>query len=473
MDSRMDSRYDRLSLADRSNLRIERPETPAHIAGLCIVAAAPLLDAQGRLDLEMITRRLERRLGRVPMLRRIVLPARPLCGPPLWIDDPAFSIDRHVRSTAVALPGDETSLLATTERLLRPLLDRSHPLWELWFLTGLADGRIGMLFKIHHAVADGLAAVALMMTFLDLAPDTPNPPETPWTPTPAPSSWALLTDNMRSKAFSLRFSLAHPIQLLRGVDQTLADSLQLYRLSDAAPDTSLNALPTRGRRIHVVHLDLEMARAVAHAHGAKINDVVLAVVSGGVRELLLARGESVNGLELTTSVPATLRSAEAAGQLGNAAGALLVRLPAGKADAIQRLERIAISTQAARREQHPAYINGLFSWLAAIGLARPFIERQRMVNFFVTNVPGPRMPLYVLGARIDDVMPILGLAGNVTLMFAALSYCERLNILVTANATACPDIDVLAAGMTRAWEDLIGRPAVTTVRAQDGASTSQ
>ncbi len=156
----MDSRYDRLSLADRSNLRIERPETPAHIAGLCIVAAAPLLDAQGRLDLEMITRRLERRLGRVPMLRRIVLPAPPLCGPPLWIDDPAFSIDRHVRSTAIALPGDETSLLATTERLLRPLLDRSHPLWELWFLTGLADGQIGMLFKIHHAVADGLAAVA-------------------------------------------------------------------------------------------------------------------------------------------------------------------------------------------------------------------------------------------------------------------------------------------------------------------------
>ena len=184
----------------------------------------------GRLDLEMIKRRLTRRLGRVPVLRHIVHPAPPLCGPPLWIDDPAFSIEKHVRSTAIAPPGDESSLLATTERLLSPLLDRSHPLWELWFLTGLADGQVGMLFKIHHAVADGLAAVALMMTFLDLAPDAPDPPDASWTPMPTPAHWALFTDNWRSKALSLHSSLAHPIQLLRGVEQTLADSLQLYRL---------------------------------------------------------------------------------------------------------------------------------------------------------------------------------------------------------------------------------------------------
>jgi diacylglycerol O-acyltransferase len=450
----MDSKYDRLSLADRSNLRIERLATPMHIAGLCVVAAAPLLDGDGQLDLAMIKRRLARRLVRVPMLRRIVYPTPPLCGPPLWIDDPAFSIDRHVRSMAIAPPGDEASLLATTERLLCPLLDRSHPLWELWFLTGLVDGRIGMLFKAHHAVADGLAAVALMMTFLDLAPDTPDPPVTPWTPTPAPAHWALLTDHMRSRALSLRSSLAQPLPLLRGVEHALADSLQLYRLKNAAPRSSLNALPSPGRRIHVVRLDLELARAVAHAHGAKINDVVLAVVSGGVRALLIARGEAVEGVELTTSVPATLRSAEAAQRLGNAAGALLVRLPIGEANASRRLERIAISTQVAKREQRPAYINGLFGWLAATGLARPIIGRQRMVNFFVTNVPGPSSPLYALGAMIEDVAPILGLAGNVTLMFAALSYCGHLNVVVTANAIACPDVGVLSAGMAQAWQDL-------------------
>jgi WS/DGAT/MGAT family acyltransferase len=220
----------------------------------------------------------------------------------------------------------------------------------------------------------------------------------------------------------------------------------------------LNALPSPGRRIHVVRLDLELARAVAHAHGAKINDVVLAVVSGGVRALLIARGEAVEGVELTASVPATLRSAEAAERLGNAAGALLVRLPIGEANAIRRLERIAISTQVAKREQRPAYINGLFGWLAATGLAGPIIGRQRMVNFFVTNVPGPSSPLYVLGAKIEDVAPILGLAGNVTLMFAALSYCGHLNVVVTANASACPDVGVLSAGMAQAWQGLTSPP---------------
>jgi WS/DGAT/MGAT family acyltransferase len=453
----MESRYARLSRADRSKLRIERPATPQHIAGLCILAAAPLLDGAGRLDLDMIKRRLERRLGRAPMLRRIVRPAPPLCGPALWIDDPAFAMDRHIRSAVIAPPGDEASLLATTGRLLSSALDRSHPLWELWFLTGLADGRVGMLFKVHHAVADGLAGVALMMTFLDLAPDAPDPIETPWAPTPAPSYWALLTDNMRGKALSLRSCLAHPRQLLRGVAQTLADSVQMYRLKDAAPHSSLNALPTPGRRIRVARLDLEMARAVAHAHGAKINDVVLTVVSGGVRELLRARGEPVDGVELAASVPATLRSAEAAQRLGNAAGALLVRLPIGESNATRRLERIAVATQEAKREQRPAYISGLFDWLAATGLSAAIIDRQRMVNFFVTNVPGPSAPLYVLGAKIEDVAPILGLAGNVSLMFGALSYCGRLNVVVTANAAACPDLDTLGAGMAQAWEALTGK----------------
>jgi diacylglycerol O-acyltransferase / wax synthase len=159
-------------------------------------------------------------------------------------------------------------------------------------------------------------------------------------------------------------------------------------------------------------------------------------------------------------VPAALRSAEVArGQLGNAAGALLVRLPAGEADAVQRLERIAANTRSAKAEQHPAYINGLFSWLAATRLALPMARRQRFVNFFVTNVPGPSVPLYILGARVDDIVPVLGLAGNVTIMFAALSYCGRLTVLMSADVASYSDgeADILAVGMQHAWEELISR----------------
>lgn len=463
----MNTHYPRLSLADQSNLRIERPETPAHIAGLCIVEASPLLDEHGELDLTMITRRLERRLGRVPALRRIVHPAPPLCGPPLWVDDPRFSLDRHVHSLRLAPPGDETTLLTTAELLLRPLLDRTHPLWELWFLTGLDGGdRISVLFKIHHAIADGLAAVALITALLDLEPDTPDPPAQDWHPAPIPSAWTLLGDNLTRRLTAVGAMLAHPVRLARTVSATIKDSLGFFHARQAAARTSLNALPGVGRRFRVVHLDLEAARTVAHEHGGKVNDVVLSVVTGGVRELLLARGERVDGVELTTSVPAALRSAKTArGELGNAAGALLVRLPAGEADAVRRLGRIAANTRNAKAEQHPAYINGLFSWLAATRLALPMARRQRFVNFFVTNVPGPRVPLYILGARIDDIVPVLGLAGNVTIMFAALSYGGHLTVLMSADAAAYPDreADVLAVGMRHAWEELILLPARVSI----------
>lgn len=459
----MRSRYPRLSLADRSNLWIERPETPAHIAGLCIVEAAPLLDAHGELNLEMVKRRIELRLARVPALRRVVRPTPPLCGPPLWIDDPHFSIDGHVYAVRLDPPGDEASLLAAAEHLLRPPLDRSRPLWELWFLTGLDSGRLGMLFKVHHALADGLAAVALIMSFFDLEAGAPDPPSVAWNPAPAPTAWALFGDNMRGKLTAARSALAHPIRLAHSIGSAFTSSLGFLGSQHAAPRTSLNGRPGLARRIRVARLDLETARMVAHAHGATVNDVVLSVVMGGVRELLIGRGEAITDLELAVSVPAALRSAETARTLGNAAGALLVRLPVYEADAVRRLERVAVATRSAKAEQHPAYINSVFAWLAAAGLAVPLARRQRMVNFFVTNVPGPRVPLYMLGARIEDLMPILGLAGNVTLMFAALSYRGRLNVLAAADAAAYPDIAVLAAGMRRTWEELAPAPRVRAV----------
>jgi diacylglycerol O-acyltransferase / wax synthase len=448
------SRFARLSLADRSNLRMERAETPAHVAGLCVVEARPLLDASGELDLATIRRRLDRRLVRVPELRRVVHRPRPLCGPPLWVDDPSFSIDRHVHSVAVAPPGDETSLLEAAELLLRPPLDRSRPLWELWFLTGLAGGRLGVLFKIHHAVADGLAAIALIASLLDFEPDAPDPPLEAWTAAPAPAALALLADSARCRAASAASKLGHPVRLARGIAAAMADTAGMFRGFSAAPRTSLNALPGAARHVRAVHLDLERARAVAHAHGAKVNDVVLAVVTGGVRELLRARGELLDGMELKVSVPATLRRADAARELGNAVGVIIVPVPAGEPDAVRRLEGIAAATRAAKAAQHPAYAEGLMGWLAAVGLSRPLVTRQRMVNFFVTNVPGPRDALYVLGARIEDVMPVTGLAGNVTLVFAALSYRGRLNVVVDADAGACADVDVLVAGMNRAWAQL-------------------
>lgn len=188
-----------------------------------------------------------------------------------------------------------------------------------------------------------------------------------------------------------------------------------------------------------------------------MNDVLLCVVVGGVADLLAARGERVAGLELKASVPATLRSADSARQLGNAAGAIVVGLPAGERDPIRRLEAVAASSRAAKAEQRRAAAQGVFALLGAWSLLiRWLVERQRMVNFFVSNVPGPPVPLYLLGARLEDVMPVIGLAGNMTLMFAALSYCGRLSLVINADRAAYRDLDVLVAGVERAWRELGG-----------------
>jgi WS/DGAT/MGAT family acyltransferase len=452
------SGFARLSLADRGELRIERPETPAHVAGLCLVEAGPLLREDGELDLAAIRCRLERRLSRVPELRRVVGRPPPLCGPPLWVDDTDFSIERHVRAARVDPPGDEASLLRTAERLLRTRLDRSRPLWELWFLTGLAGDRLGMLFKVHHALADGLAAIALVASLADIDGDATGPPPAPWRPEPTPPARALLADGLRRRAGALAATLRHPVRLVRELSSVVGDVAETLRAAASSPRTSLHALPGRARLLRAVHLDLEEARASAHAHGATVNDVLLAVVAGGLRELLLARGEPVADRDLNVSVPAALRGAGAARELGNAVGVMIVAVPPEEPDARRRLERIAARTRAAKAEQQPAYVQDLMAWLAALGLSQPFARHQRLVHTFVTNVPGPRETISLLGARIESVLPLVGLAGNVTVLFAALSYRGRFDVAVVADAAACPDVDVVVDGMSRAWRALTAAP---------------
>lgn len=448
----------RLSAADRGNLRIERPETPAHVAGLCVVEARTRLREDGELDLAAIRRRLERRLTRAPELRRVVRRPPPLCGPPLWVDDADFSIERHVRAAGVDAPGDEAALLRTAELLLRPLLDRSRPLWELWFLTGLAGGRLGLLFKVHHALADGLAAIALLASLVDVDPDAAEPPPAPWTPEPPPPAPTLLADAWRRRAGAVATIVRHPVRLTRELSSVVGDVAETLRAGANSPGTSLHALPGSARLLRAVHLDLERVRATAHAHGATVNDVLLSMVAGGLRELLLSRGERVADVGLNVSVPAALRSAGAARELGNAVGTMVVAIPVGEPDAGRRLERIAAATRAAKATQHPAYVQDMIAWLAALGLSQPFARHQRLVHTFATNMPGPRETLTLLGARIEAVLPLVGLAGNVTVLFAALSYRGRFDVAVVADAAACPDVDVLVEGMNRTWQALAASP---------------
>jgi diacylglycerol O-acyltransferase len=163
-------RLERLSPVDAANMRVESHGGPMHVAAVGVVDGTALLDAEGRLRLEEVRADLERRLHLAPRLRQVLVRPRPGLGPPAWADDMRFDIRRHVRAHPVPAPGDEAALLAVCLELNQPLLDRSRPLWELWLLPGLADGNVGVLFRLHHAVADGVAAMAMMRALFGVGP---------------------------------------------------------------------------------------------------------------------------------------------------------------------------------------------------------------------------------------------------------------------------------------------------------------
>lgn len=443
---------------ERLSSTVADPSAPAYIAGVMILEAGPLLDAAGRVRMREIHDRLGRRLARLPQLKRRASFPGFLQGRPVWVDDAAFALERHVRHGVVDASGGEAEVLRAAERILRAHLDRSQPPWELWFLTGLADGRLAVVLKLHHAIADGLGAVSIMLTLCDVAPDAPDPPISPWKPAPPPSPRALLVDNLAAKATILAGvlrALRHP----RQVAALLTDIRRSITMRTQAPATSFNRpIPAPSRsQARVLHMALEPARTAAHLAGATVNDELLAIAAGGLRELLLSRGEQAPSLPLIAMVPVTLRSSAQARALGNQAGFMLVPLPVDEADDLQRLRRIAATTRQAKAEQRPAYFQvlGALSVVSA-KVAPSFMARQRFMNVIATNVPGPTVPLYLLGARVLDVIPLLSglLGGNVTVCFCALSYAGHLNLTVIADSTAVPDIDFVLQGMERAWNGL-------------------
>src|SRR6266508_3838159 len=207
------SRYDRLSVQDTGFLYLEHAGLPQHVAILAVAEAGPLHDRDGRVRLDAVRQELGRRLHQVPRLRQVVLRPPLTQGLPLWVDDPAFDLANHVRVVQLPPPGGERELLALCDQLCLRLLDRARPLWELWLVTGLAEGRVGLVLKLHHALADGLAAVQIAGVLLDASPDARSPAPPPWQPRSVPSGWALVADNLRGRSAALAAALArlrHP-----------------------------------------------------------------------------------------------------------------------------------------------------------------------------------------------------------------------------------------------------------------------
>jgi WS/DGAT/MGAT family acyltransferase len=316
----------------------------------------------------------------------------------------------------------------------------------MWFLTGLSDGRIGLFARMHHAVADGIAGVATLGTFLDAAPGAACAPARPWAPAPMPPARSLLTDGLRRRAagVGVAFSvLARPADATRQA-RDLLSALRAVFTAQPTPRTSLDQVVGPDRSLAVIRGSLDLATQAAHRHGAKVNDVLLAATAAGLSGLLRGRGEPVEGLVLPVYVPVTLRPAEHREQAGgNMIGQMVVRLPVGESDAAARLEHIAADAARQKAASHPNLGTMFRSRLARLALL--VYLGHHPVSVTTADVPGPPLTVFFAGARVIEVFPVLPLIGSVTLGVGALSYAGQFNITVVADRDAVPDLDAFTA----------------------------
>ena len=469
---------ERLTASDLFMLLWEDYGWATDIGGLAVLDGSRLIDRDGRVRIETVRRHLESRLNLVPRFRQLLYRPPPGLGWPLWTDAPHFRIADHVRVHQVVAPGGDAQLLDACQELARRRLDPTRPLWELWLLSGLQERRLGAFLRLHHALADGAAAVAAFAALLDLTADAPTPPAPRWVPVRLPRSGELLRDNLHRRGRELGrgwSGVTHPQRTL----QTARAALPAWRevLTDKpAPRTSLNRPVGEGRLLAVLRGRLDLTKHIAHAYKATVNDVVLAAVAGGLRELLAGRGEEVRGLVQHAMVTISTHE-EAPGEArGNKPGWMMVPLPLGEPDPVCRLELISTKTAALKSETRPEAGSGIFRFVAAQRLWYRLFPRQRSVNLVVSNAPGPTAPLYLAGAPLLELFPMMPTMGNLTLVVAVMSYAGQLNLTVAADPNACPDIDVFIQGVSRAVEQLarsvhvpvIGEDNATWPMAADG-----
>jgi diacylglycerol O-acyltransferase len=444
-------RLERLGPVDAANMRVESRGGPMHVAAVGVVDGTPLFDAAGRLRLEEVRADLDRRLHLAPRLRQVLMRPRRGLGPPAWADDACFDIGRHVRARPVPSPGDEAALLAVCVELNQPPLDRCCPLWELWLLPGLADGNVGVLFRLHHAVADGVAAMAMMGALFGAAPGAAPPPGPPWRPAAAPGAGQLFTDAWRRRADAAAAAgsrLRHPALVAHSAG-TRARQLRLLAGEGRAPQVSWNQPAGTRRRLLLARADLASVKAVAHAHGGTVNDVVLAAVAGGARRLLASRAELRPGMILKASAATAARDPADLAPAGNRAAVMVMPLPVSEPDPGRRLAQIARATR--ERKRHPPYQPaGRFAQRAMVWA----MPRQRLVNLLISNLPGPPQPLYLAGARILELFQVGVVQGNLTVEVGVLSYAGQLNFTILGDAGALPDLTTFAEGAAEALTQL-------------------
>ena len=428
-----------LSMGDLS----ARSPVPQNLGGVLVLDGSP--------DPEAVRTVVVRRLAAVPRLRQQLVRVPPGAGRPVWVDDPAFDASRHVRAVRCPPPGDQRALLDLATDVLTEPLPRDRPRWSATIVSGLADSGVGVLLSLHHVLVDGMAGVAVLGRLVDGATSNPPAPDgaVP-VPRPRASYRRLVAD-----AWGARIRGARRLPAVwRGARRMVAAGGGA-RILPAEP-CSLLARTGPRRRVAVATADLAALRAMAHRYGGTVNDALLAAIAGALSAVLGRRGESIGTVRIAVLV--TARREVTADRLGNAAAPLVVEVPTG-GDPEERLRRIAGHVRAARASATGTsligLLGGLFRLLAAAGIYRWYLRRQRRCHTVVSNVPGPDSPCTLAGVSVAAIVPVaVGEAGNMTVSFVALSYAGTLTVSVVADPDAVPDLTVLAGALQRELDAL-------------------
>ncbi|MGH2834918.1 MAG: WS/DGAT/MGAT family O-acyltransferase [Solirubrobacteraceae bacterium] len=440
---------DRLTAVDASFLHQEGASSHMHIGGLTLLEGpAP--------PMEDFLEQIRRRLHLVPRYRHKLAYTALDSGRPVWVDDPNFNLEFHVRHTALPAPGSWEQLRNLTARIFSQALDRSKPLWEMWLIEGFEGGRFALISKTHHSLIDGIAGVDLATVLFDVSPEPPPLRHSgrAWKPHAEPDTSELVAVGLRGAiragveiAGAALGALTRPERTLERVKEAAEGVGEIVWAGlNPAPATPLNVPIGPHRRFVGIAADLDDFKLVKNVLGGTVNDVVLAVVTGALRAFLLDRGVRTEGMEMRALVPVSVRTLGERHETGNRIAVMRGPLPVYIADPLQRLRFVRHAMDGLKESKQALGAEAIAS---AQNFAPPTILAQasrlnfstRLFNLIVTNVPGPQFPLYVLGRKMERVFPVAFLPENHALAVAIMSYDGEMNFGLLGDFDALPDLE--------------------------------
>ena len=456
--------YERLSALDGTFLAFETPNTYMHVALVTIFEAGDLV-TEGGLDIARIRQYFASRLHFVPRYRQ-KLRAIPFTGDAVWIDDASFELEYHVRHASLPRPGRIDQLQRRCAEILERPLDCERPMWEAWFIEGLSGGRFAMITKVHHCMVDGVAGVDILAAILAAEPTADIDRAKAWSPRRTPSDRELLAGEMAQRARAsgrllrgIGAAAANPSKTGKEVPRRLKTLWNLLRSGTATPpEVSFNRPIGPHRRVAWTKTPIESILEIKNALGGTLNDVVLTTAAGAIRRFLEYRGEPATG-PFRTVVPVSVRSRDERGQTGNRVSAWIVDLPVGEDVAVKRFADIAAITRSLK-EDDQALGAQMITEAAELttgnilSLGARVLNQSHLYNMIVTNVPGPRIPLYLLGSRMTEAYPHVPLFANQGLGIALFSYGDELYWGIAADWELVPDVRTLGAFIDDAFEEL-------------------